>query len=412
MFMTSVFLQAKDEKKLGVCIVTIRPAGNVPASLGEALTPFVGLELTKSDKIRVIERSQIENVLKQQMLSASGYCDEPECQVKLGKLLNAQKIISGDIAKLGEKFILTVRVVDVETGATEGTQKESCKGGEECLEDAAMVVSKRLKLYLEESKAEITKMVLILAGSFWMGSDEQEAKEAWELCKKYYSACPWEPFEAEMPKRKVYLDAFSIDEYEVTNAQYKQCVNSGNCKKPYDATWYDNASYANHPVVYVDWNQADAYCKWAAKRLPTEAEWEKAARGENGNIWPFGNKYVEKCNNWNYEGELASMMAPMEKKNGNINRGTAPVGSFTECVSYYAVSDMTGNAGEWISDWYDAAYYKNSPEKNPKGPGNGQYKVQRGGSWGGYRPDSFRGAYRDKNYPAFRTKDIGFRCAQ
>ena len=256
----------------------------------------------------------------------------------------------------------------------------------------------------EEQEKKITAvaadMVLIPAGEFTMGSNESEAKDAFELCKKYYGSCQWDWFKIEMPKHKVVLDAYSIDKYEVTNAQYKACVNSGKCTKPSDTKWYDDAGKANHPVVAVDWNQSSAYCKWAGKRLPTEAEWEKASRGVSGNIWPWGNKFdcKKSCNS-----------VPPCKQNS-----TCAAGSFSSDVSSSGVYDMGGNVWEWVADWYDGGYYKNSPDKNPKGPGNGAYRVLRGGSW--YDtvtlPVNLRGAYRINGDPAGRFVSLGFRCAQ
>ncbi len=253
----------------------------------------------------------------------------------------------------------------------------------------------------------IQSLVFIPAGEFYMGSTEEEAKDAWETCKKIGS-CPWDWFKGELPKHKVVLDAYFIDRYEVTNAQYKECVDVGKCKKPQDTTWYDNASYANHPVVNVDWEQANTFCKWAGKRLPTEAEWEKASRGENGNVYPWGNSWDEnKCNNRDYIGTLTSSMAKMY-----MNRGTTPVGSFESGKSPYGAVDMAGNVWEWVSDWYDEKYYKNSPYKNPKGPKNGSYRVRRGGSWGDYYSGNFRGADRYWGYPDDAVNEWGFRCAK
>lgn len=229
-------------------------------------------------------------------------------------------------------------------------------------------------------------MVLIPAGEFWMGSDEKDIETACVEGKKGWYPCEATWFVGEKPKHRVYLDAFAIDKYPVTNMQYEECVVSGKCKKPQFTIWYDNETYANYPVVYVNWNQANVYCKWAEKRLPREAEWEKAARGENGNIYLWGNTWDEnKCNTFSYKLSLHVQVASMEQimhKISNPNRGTTPVGSFKDCVSSYGVYDMAGNVWEWVYDWYDENYYKNSPKKNPKGPIDGYTKVIRGGSWG------------------------------
>lgn len=227
-----------------------------------------------------------------------------------------------------------------------------------------------------------SNMVLIPAGYFWMGSDDSDSIAQSD----------------EKPKHKVYLDSYSIDKYEVTNAQYKKCVKAGKCKKPKDTKWYNDSGKANHPVVYVDWEQANTFCKWAGKRLPTEAEWEKTARGESGNVYPWGNKWdcKKSCNS----------ISPCKQNS------TCEAGSFPSDVSSNGVYDMGGNVWEWVSDWFYEKYYKNSPYKNPKGPNSGQYRGLRGGSWvdfGG--PNDLRGAFRYRNVPSFRYNDIGFRCA-
>ncbi len=241
-------------------------------------------------------------------------------------------------------------------------------------------------------------MALIPAGKFSMGSDESEAKGAFELCKKYLKDCSWDWFKREMPKHEVHLNAYSIDKYEVTNAQYKQCVKAGKCKKPYDTTGYDAQNKASHPVVYVDWSMAKSYCAWAGKRLPTEAEWEKAARGENENIWPWGNEFdcKKSCNS----------VSPCKQSS------TCAVGSYASDVFSYGVYDMAGNVWEWVQDFYDDNYYHHSPEKNPKGPASGKYHVVRGSSWRLTDPIGFRGGYRYANEPDSRFSDLGFRCAQ
>lgn len=233
-------------------------------------------------------------------------------------------------------------------------------------------------------------MVLIPAGEFWMGSTEAEAKNTREICKRYFiikysGACPWDWLKGETPKHRVYLDAYFIDKFEVTSAHYKECVNVGKCSKPVAMNWYNDSSKANHPVVYVNWHQAGAYCKWLGKRLPTEAEWEKAARGEKGNIYPWGNEFD--CN------KSCSSASPCKQES------TCAVGNFKSDVSPYGVYDMAGNVFEWVFDWYDRNYYAKSSEKNPEGPSNGQSRVLRGGAWGEGIPIFFRGAVRDADGP-------------
>jgi formylglycine-generating enzyme required for sulfatase activity len=217
-------------------------------------------------------------------------------------------------------------------------------------------------------------MVYVPAGEFTMGSDEGG--------------------EDEHPVHTVYLDAFYIDETEVTNVQYQECVEVGVCDAPMDTSYYGSADYAQHPVVYVSWSDADAYCRWAGKRLPTEAEWEKAARGTGGRTYPWGEGID--CDHAQYEG---------------CGGGTAPVGSKPEGVSPYGALDMAGNVWEWMADWYDEDYYSQSPERNPPGPDSGRYRVVRGGSWDNAQRHA-RCTSRDGYGPRLRDNRMGFRCAR
>ena len=217
------------------------------------------------------------------------------------------------------------------------------------------------------------EMVYVPEGTFTMGSNDGDIDER--------------------PVREVYLDAYWIDKYEVTNAQYALCVEAGECDEPQSTDKYNNSNYANHPVVYVDWNQASAYCEWAGGRLPTEAEWEKVARGPNGNKYPWGNESPS-CSLANY----------------NYCKGdTTVVGSYPEGESYYHALDMAGNVWEWVNDWYASSYYAEQLN-NPPGPSSGTFRVLRGGSWCSY--DGFiRSAVRLGVYPLDWNSYLGFRCA-
>ena len=229
----------------------------------------------------------------------------------------------------------------------------------------------------EEAKKQ---MVTIPAGDFFMGCDEAVDKQ-----------CD----DDEKPGRKVYLDAFSIDKYEVTVADYRWCVEAGRCSLDgltlYDSCNWNKSGRTNHPINCVDWNQAQQYCQWAGKRLPSEAEWEKAARGPDGLVYPWGNQW---------DGSKANVGSS----------GTVPVGSYPPGRSY-AVYDMAGNVWEWVQDWYANDYYKRGSERNPRGPERGEDRSVRGGSW--YPdPGVARAAYRYRHPLGSRLDVVGFRCAQ
>ena len=226
--------------------------------------------------------------------------------------------------------------------------------------------------FISPQKTKGGEMVRVPAGEFIMGSESGNSKEK--------------------PVRRVYLDEFFIDKYEVTNEQYNQCVGAGLCSTNHK---YEGFTDPQQPVVGVDWNQASAYCAWAGKRFPTEAEWEKAARGTEGWLYPWGEGID--CSRANYG----------DCKNGK----TKNVGSYPSGASPYGAMDMAGNVWEWTADWYDANYYKSSPNRNPTGPGSGQYRVLRGGSWRDL-PTDLRASYRLWDYPGDRGKLFGFRCAR
>ncbi|UCC65225.1 MAG: SUMF1/EgtB/PvdO family nonheme iron enzyme, partial [Anaerolineae bacterium] len=240
-------------------------------------------------------------------------------------------------------------------------------------------------------------MIYVPPSNFLMGSNDVDADAQ----------------DDEKPQHEVYLDAFWIDRTEVTNAQYQQCVEAGACSPPVDFgsktrdLYYGSPDFYNYPIIYVEWVHADAYCTWAGKRLATEAEWEKAARGTGGRIYPWGNEF---------DGSLLNFCddnCEFEWKDAEWNDGhadTAPVGSYLEGDSPYGVLDMAGNVWEWVADWYDKDYYGNSPGKNPQGTEIGEFRILRGGAWSQERK-FVRAANRGLTDGSDANFDLGFRCA-
>jgi len=221
-------------------------------------------------------------------------------------------------------------------------------------------------------------MVLVPAGEFFMGSDK---------------------IGDERPKHQVSLDAFYIDRYEVTTARYAKFLEATGRKQPLFWNQGRQAAHRDYPVVGVDWDDADAYCRWAGKRLPTEAEWEKAARGTDGRLYPWGNE------------EPTPRHANFGKADWKGYSTLMPVGSFEAGKSPYGIYDMAGNVWEWVADWYAPQYYATSPARNPRGASNGDNKVLRGGSWNNV-PLMLRSTGRNWSPPADRPLYVGFRCAQ
>ncbi len=240
-------------------------------------------------------------------------------------------------------------------------------------------------------------MLLIPAGEFEMGTDASEIPKIVECAKPRFPNAKSAWFEDETPRHTVYLNAFYIDRYEVANEQYKQFMRATGHKAPrYWGAPHFNAP--DQPVIGVSWEDAQAYCKWLGKRLPTEAEWERAARG--GLIrkqYPWGDMLTH--DNANYVG-----IAGRDKWHY-----IAPVGSFAP--NDYGLYDMAGNVWEWCWDWYDKGYYARSPKKNPGGPSSGEGRVLRGGSWFN-TPSALRIANRYIYNPTEVNNDLGFRCAR
>jgi formylglycine-generating enzyme required for sulfatase activity len=204
----------------------------------------------------------------------------------------------------------------------------------------------------------------------------------------------------EQPQRTIYVDTFSIDRYEVTNHQYQQFVAATAHRKAGPPSRYAKSigrmRGTNQPVVYVSWDDANDYCRWKGKRLPTEAEWEKAMRGTDARLWPWGNQEKPNGANW-----------------ARVQDGhevSARVGSFPTDKSPYGVMDGAGNVMEWVADWYQETYYKEAPDKDPPSPEFGNFRVMRGGGYTTTGGD-VRITSRSKMVPDFRDETIGFRCA-
>ncbi|GJQ60130.1 MAG: hypothetical protein D8M57_15025 [Candidatus Scalindua sp. AMX11] len=270
------------------------------------------------------------------------------------------------------------------------------------LDDKQKIATKRIgdrkaqmEASLKKNREKWEEMVLVPASDFTMGSSAEDF------------------IQEEMPQHTVFLDTYYIDKYEVTNAQYwefleyitrtddhSKCYPGEPLNKnhipgvPFKGYEYKYYNYPDYPVKRVDWYDAYAYAAWAGKRLPTEAEWEKAARGTDGRRFPWGNVW--------------------EVKNCNVGpEGILTVGSYEQGDSVYGCSDMTGSLSEWCNDWYHPSYYYESPKKNPTGPTKKTGKrVIRGGSLYAQGVYKMRCAVRMFGEPGERNKSVGFRCAK
>ena len=283
-------------------------------------------------------------------------------------------------------------------------------------------------------------MALIPEGLFLMGSTEEDIGKLLELDRNVEAG----RFDVEIPQREVYMSAYLIDKYPVTNAEYKKFIESGGYKqrdlwsdagwdyiqqsKPLESNCVNSAMDGEDdcPVVNISWYEAEAFARYAGKRLPSEAEWEKAARGTDGRIYPWGNKFDKT--------RLNCAESKIEKP--------TPVAKYPQGISSYGCFDMAGNVWEWTADWFDSQYYRSAPDRDPQGPAKAEdkpffgrpedvgvsiyelepaeagsstlsdCKVLRGGSWNGGGVIHIRCANRDYDEPDYRNDTIGFRCAR
>ena len=225
-------------------------------------------------------------------------------------------------------------------------------------------------------------MIMIPEGVFRMGADGTDA------------------LEDEKPQHEVWLSRFEIDRHEVTTGHYAEFLASTKRPAPWQWESLDLSQHGDRPVIGVSWFDADAYCRWRGTRLPTEAEWEKAARGTDGRLFPWGNHSPqEETANFGLGARFSysQVLAPVER----YEQGRSP----------YGLYQMAGNAGEWVADWYGAHYYENGPRQNPSGPDAGAFRVVRGGSWSDL-PKYLLTYGRFKLPPETRNSYTGFRCAR
>jgi len=235
---------------------------------------------------------------------------------------------------------------------------------------------------LDTPVVDETPMATIPEGIYTMGFDGTQA------------------LEDERPGHRVWLDTFAMDVHEVTTAQYAGFLSATNRPVPWQWETVDLSQHGDRPVIGVDWNDAQAYCLWKGKRLPTEAEWEKAARGTDGRLYPWGNQLPTR--------EFANFALGARFSYSQV---LLPVQSYEKGKSPYGLYQLAGNVYEWVQDWYATNYYEASPDRNPQGPAQGQFKVMRGGSWSDL-PKYLLTYSRFKLPPATRNSYTGFRCAR
>jgi len=347
-------------------------------------------------RAELLSRASVEEAMEAAGVERGSDCDDA-CLARLGSELGADRVVRQSIfmqkkvQSKGTVWLWTVHQVNVASGEPYGHFERMCMCARTVWDFIARQHARKLvefdpatRLELGESAAayqsapaEVPGMVHVPAGEFVMGSELGEFDEE--------------------PRHVVFLDAFYIDTFEVTNEAYEPCVAAGKCRAQSVAR-IEELMGPKQPAVGVGFHNAVAFCMFVGKRLPTEAEWEKAARGTDERRYPWGDEWLPDQVNMHHDGDGFAW--------------TAPVGSFPKNVSPYGAYDMAGNAWEWTQDWWSRRYYEESPRENPKGPRTGTTRVMRGGSWMYDVPFFVNAHNRSPGKPLVRKRYVGFRCAK
>lgn len=381
-----------------VAVVNLESVGVEP-STGVAAAEILSTHLGSREHLFVlVERAQLQKTLQELGYQASAFVD-PNSAITLGKQLGARYIVLGSVTRFGGSYSLNVRIVDVQTTETRSVSPVSVPSlSPEAVIRLGDSVALRLNDMIQPGATPALpvqtpssygalkpgEMLRIPAGPFIRG-DQQKLGQG-----------------DESPVRTLYLETFDIGRYEVTQAEYKRFIDATGHRAPTTCDFgkvnWNPAEQPNHPVVCVSWYDAQAYCQWGGQRLPTEAEWEKAARGSKGLLYPWGDNKVV-CDRAAFSGCMGE------------EAGLRPVGSKSPGTSPYGLYDMAGNVWEWVQDWYDPNYYRQAPDHNPPGPAQGKTKVLRGGGFG-HDPSALRASNRSDIEPTHRNESTGFRCVR
>jgi serine/threonine-protein kinase len=363
--------------KTSVAIYPIKAVGAVDKSLAATLTSLLTNELTKSQSLIVIKESMLEEVMKRQAMNVSDLCDSTICQVEIGKLVQAQKMVVVELSKLGARYLMTFDVVDIKTSAMDYSDRVECACAEDQLDLLVAAAGVKVRNHFGESvpipllpQAQTTPAANQNVGASRQGGTAPGSGRA-SPAPTIQQIQEFHPPGAKGGPMVFVSDfKFYIDKFEVTNQDYQECVTAGACKETKKKSGFDAPK---QPVVFVNQEEARTYCQWAGKRLPKEQEWQEAAQGTDGRTYPWGNQEPN-CSLANY---------------GECKIGaTLPVGSKPAGASPYGALDIAGNAFEWVEE---------------KG-------VARGGGWNSIAGTCSASIRYDVD-PAIRSGALGWRCA-
>jgi|GEM_PF-5029844 len=362
--------------KVTISVMDLNVTSGVSAGEAVMLTDKLLNELVNNGAYKVVERSKRDEILKEQGFQQTGACDQGRCLVEAGQLLGVQKMVGGTIGRLGEVYAVELRVMDVKTGEIDRAFSRKYKGDVSKLLDAmqeaaAYFSGNKYKIAVKQETTAVKGMIYLQtnAQGYKEYRNMKDGSILIEIPEGVFTMGSDESNNDEKPAHDIFMDAYFIGKYEVTIGQYRNFADETGYKgntgeiliKNGDGTINDDL-----PVSFANWKDAKTYCDWAGLRLPTEAEWEKAARSIDCRMYPWGNDWDPlKCNSL-----------------GSIDGFyyLAPVGHFTSGASPYGCLDMIGNVWEWCNDWYDKYYYSKSLDNSPKGSTVGPHRVMRGGS--------------------------------
>jgi formylglycine-generating enzyme required for sulfatase activity len=346
-------------------IAPLERAQYVSSSVVALVQSRLEMELQRAERLDLVEREQVKRVLEELAFQQSGVTD-PGSASPIGEHLNVGKLLFGELARVGKSHFLALKVVDVRTNEVIWSDNQELGREDKQLIEGTRRIARRLAntaLVLDP-----VNMVMLPKGTFVMGSEDGLVDEK--------------------PRHSIQLDAFYLDRSEVSRAAYAPYARLRDQEFSMDLP-------GDQPMTLISWHDAEGYCRHMGKRLPTEAEWEYAARGAEGRTYPWG------------ESPPNSRLANF----GAVNMGALAVDAGLAGGAEGGVLHLAGNVSEWVWDWWDPEYYKRSPEANPGGPPSGEYKVVRGGSWS-HAAFEIRAAARGFHNQAKGASYLGFRCAR